>query len=70
MKSNKGTIDRVRPYTISSADESLLATPRGWVCPVCNRVLAPSQPFCMFCLANTNKQPINPVDYISTCKSE
>jgi hypothetical protein len=52
-----------RPYSISPVDESQLATPRGWVCPVCNRVLAPSQPFCMFCLANNNKQPICPVDY-------
>lgn len=24
-------------------------SPRGWVCPVCNHVMSPSQPFCIFC---------------------
>jgi hypothetical protein len=22
---------------------------QGWQCPICGRIMAPSQPFCMFC---------------------
>lgn len=26
---------------------------RGWVCPKCGRVMAPSQPYCLFCPLTT-----------------
>ena len=25
---------------------------KGWVCPKCGRVFAPSQPYCLFCNGN------------------
>ena len=31
---------------------------RGWVCPKCGRVMAPSQPYCLFCPLTTTTTTI------------